>query len=96
MLRTKQAAKLETHQRLINVPVIDQLNSGYPHNFLNVFTTPNPLASIQCMHQSHTVDIPVIPTEVLSYLMHSMQDLNETLVFSRREIPVLFCFRYCC
>lgn len=34
LLRTKQAAELETHQGLINGPMIDQLNSVHPHDFL--------------------------------------------------------------
>lgn len=90
LLRTKQAAKLETHQGLINVPVIDQLNSGYPHNFLGVFHALNPTASSQCMPQSQTVGIIVIQIEVLSHLIYCMRvipDLIEMLVFSRRKIP---------
>lgn len=82
LLRTKHAAKLETHQGLINVPVIDQLNSDYPHNFLGVFHALNPSASSPCMPQSPMFAIIVIQTEVLSHLIYCMrviQDLIEML-----------------
>lgn len=36
LLRTKQPVKIEIHRRLINVPVIDQLNSCCPHDILIV------------------------------------------------------------
>ena len=94
MLRTKQAAKLETHHRLINVPVIDQMNSGYPHDFLSVFTPPNPSPPLDVCARL-TVDITVIQTELLSYLARCTRvrrDLNGMLAFPGKgdTCPVLF------
>lgn len=80
LLRTKQAAKLEAHQGLINVPVIDRLNSGYPQDLSSCFPCSKSLLTpSQCMHQSQTVDITVTQTEVLSHLIYNirvMQDLR--------------------
>lgn len=58
LLWTKQAVKLATHQKLISVPVIDQLNSRYPHDFRIVFPALNPLDYAPDSHSSqHTYTV---------------------------------------
>ena len=82
-LWTKQAANVETHQKLINAPVIDQLNSSSPHDFLNVYLDLFPPRLLSVFAPvSHTFHDSNRSHFVFHICIRVRQEWNEMLVFS--------------